>query len=227
MRGYVLQMKNKKYEIMVVDDHPIIHDGLKTLLATEEDIEICSTLGCADDALKALDKTCPDIAIVDLSLGDMDGTYLIPQLKKIQPSLKVLVYTMSEEKLFAERTATAGADGYVMKTSPPSSLKEAIRTLLDGGLYFTPETSNRILKKRHGRSQGPRTLIDTLSNREMDIFKLIGQGFDSISISERLNISKNTVDTHRINIKNKLEQPNSKAVERLAYEVIQQGILPD
>lgn len=211
---------------MIVDDHPIIHDGLKTLLASESDIEICCTAGSADDALKTLESALPDIAIVDLSLGDMDGTYLIPELKKMQPKLKVLVYTMSEEKLFAERTATAGADGYVMKTSPPGSLKEAIRTVLEDGLYFTPETASRILKKRRGRSEGPRTLIDTLSNREMDIFKLIGQGLDTVSISEKLNISKNTVDTHRINIKNKLEQPNSKAVERLAYEVIQQGKLP-
>jgi len=211
---------------MIIDDHPIIHDGLKTLLASEEHLEICSTASSADDALSKLSDGCPDLAIVDLSLGDMDGTYLIPQLKKIQPELKVLVYTMSEEKLFAERTASAGADGYVMKTSPPTTLKEAIRTVLDGGLYFTPETIERIMKKREGQIGTPGTLMDNLSNRELDIFNLIGQGLDSVSISGKLSISKNTVDTHRINIKNKLGLPNGKAVERLAYEVIQKGKVP-
>lgn len=212
--------------IMIIDDHPIIHDGLKTLLASEEHVEICCTASSADDAIGKLADECPDLAIVDLSLGDMDGTYLIPQLKKIRPELKILVYTMSEEKLFAERTASAGADGYVMKTSPPTTLKEAIRTLLDGGLHFTPETADRIMKKRQGRIDTPGSLIDNLSNRELDIFNLIGQGMDSLSISDKLSISKNTVDTHRINIKNKLGLPNGKAVERLAYEVIQKGKVP-
>lgn len=211
---------------MVVDDHPIIHDGLKTLLATDSNIEICCTASSAEEAIKQLDAVDAHMAIVDLSLGDMDGTYLIPELKKISPAVKILVYTMSEEKLFAERTASAGADGYVMKTSPPGSLKEAIQTLMDGELYFSPETARRIKRKRTGHFEAPRTLIDSLSNRELDIFKLIGEGLDSISIGERLHISKNTVDTHRINIKNKLELPNSKAVERLAYEVIQQGKIP-
>lgn len=213
-------------KIMVIDDHPIIHDGLKTLLASESDLEISCTASSADEALNLLLSEKVDIAIVDLSLGGTDGTYLIQQVKKLYPDLKILVYTMSEEKLFAERTAVAGADGYVMKTSAPSSLKEAVRTILSDELYFTEDTVSRIKQKQSGYGDAPRTLLDTLSNREMDIFKLIGEGLDTISISERLNISRNTVDTHRINIKNKLELPNGKAVERMAYEVIQQGKMP-
>jgi two-component system response regulator NreC len=216
-----------KREIMVIDDHPIIHDGLKTLLATEKDLEITMTSSSADEALMKLTEGLPDIAIVDLSLGDTDGNYLIGQIKKLHPKLLILVYTMSEEKLFADRTAAAGAHGYVMKTSPPSSLKEAIRTVLAGGLYFTPETQLRLQKKKNGRGGGPRTLLDTLSNREIDIFKLIGEGLDTVNISERLSISRNTADTHRINIKNKLELPNGKALDRLAYEVIKKGKIPE
>lgn len=211
---------------MIVDDHPIIHDGLKTLLATESDLEIIATASSVEEALLKLQERLPDIAIIDLSLGDTDGTFLIEQAKNLYPELLVLVYTMSEEKLFAERTAAVGADGYVMKTSPPATLKNAIRTILLGELFFTPESKRRILRKNQGRGNSPRTLLDTLSNREMDIFKLIGDGLDSITISEHLSISRNTVDTHRINIKNKLELPNGKALDRLAYEVIKKGKLP-
>ncbi|MEE9367417.1 MAG: response regulator transcription factor [Pontiella sp.] len=219
-------MGQKKHSIMLIDDHPIIHDGLKTLLAYEPDIEITMTAMSAAEATKKLTKEIPDIAIIDLSLGDSDGTYLIQRIKTKHPKLQVLVYTMSEEKLFSERTADAGANGFIMKTSPPSELKEAIRTLLKGQLYFTPEILKRINKKKNGRSLGHKTLLDRLSNREIDIFKLIGQGLNTQSMSEKLSISRNTIDTHRINIKNKLELPNGKAMDRLAYEVIQQGKMP-
>lgn len=220
-------MMNGTKNIMVIDDHPIIHDGLKTLLSAESDLEIIATASSVDEALDKLREKLPDIAIIDLSLGDTDGTFLIQQVKKMYPQLLVLVYTMSEEKLFAERTAAVGANGYVMKTSPPASLKDAIRTILSGELYFTPESKRRILRKNLGQDNSPRNLIDTLSNREMDIFNLIGEGLDTITISEHLNISRNTVDTHRINIKNKLELPNGKALDRLAYEVIKKGKLPE
>jgi DNA-binding NarL/FixJ family response regulator len=220
-------MNSTKSLIMVIDDHPIIHDGLKTLLKPESDLHICATATSASEAVDKLDHKQPDLAIIDLSLGDSDGTYLIQRLRIKYPKMRILVYSMSEEKLFAERAAIAGADGYVMKTSPPSILKQAIRSLLAGKLYFPAATLKRIKKRQAGRSEGPQSQIDSLSNREMDIFKLIGQGMDSLKISDKLNISRNTVDTHRINIKNKLELPNGKALDRLAFEVIQQGKMPD
>lgn len=220
-------MRPVKQAIMVIDDHPIIHDGLKTLLSGEKDLEIVASALSAAEALDSLENTTPHLAIIDLSLGDSDGIYLIQRIKSKHAKLRILVYTMSEEKLFAERAALAGADGYVMKTSPPPVLKKAIRTLLAGETFFEPGTYERIQKKRMGRHPSPKSIFETLSNREMDIFTLVGQGLDSASIGEKLRISRNTVDTHRINIKNKLELPNSKAVDRLAYEVIKQGKLPE
>jgi DNA-binding NarL/FixJ family response regulator len=216
-------MSEEKTNIMIIDDHPIIHDGLKTLLASEEDLVIGMNAASASEAVDMLEHEMPDIVTIDLSLGDSDGTYLIQRLRKLYPKLKLLVYTMSEENLFAERTASAGANGYVMKTSSPTELKTAIRTVLAGDLYFRDEIITRLKKKKEGRGIGPMSLIDTLSNREMDIFKLVGEGLDTQAIHERLGISRNTVDTHRINIKNKLELQNGKALDRLAYEVIQQG----
>ncbi len=220
-------MTKKKHSILIIDDHPIIHDGLKTMFAPEADLEIIGGASSAGEALEKLEHEQPDIAIVDLSMGDSDGTYLIQRLKHKHPKLLMLVYSMSEEQLFAERTAIAGANGYVMKTSQPATLKKAIRTVLAGNLFFSPEVLRRVQKKAVGRGEGPQSVLDLLSNREMDIFKLIGQGFNTASIAAKLDISRNTVDTHRINIKNKLEQPNAKALDRLAYEVIQQGKLPE
>lgn len=219
-------MKHTDYTILIIDDHPIIHDGLKTLLATENNISIVATATTAAEAMDKLESLQPDLAIVDLSLADSDGAYLIQKMSAKFKKLRILVYSMSEEKLFAERLAGAGASGYVMKTSPPETLKLAIHTILAGDLYFSPEIQTRVIDKQNGRSTSVQTSLDNLSNREIDVFKLIGQGLDATSISTKLNLSRNTVDTHRINIKNKLNLESGKALDRMAFEVITQGNLP-
>lgn len=218
-------MKDGKINIMVIDDHPIIHDGLDTLLSMVSDFEIIADAYSSDEALSMLKTITPDIAIIDLTLGSSDGISLIHQIKKRYPDLLMLVYTMSEEKIFAERTAAAGAHGYVMKTVTPSLLRDAIRTIYSGSLYYSPESKRRILKNSQIQNHGLRSLLDSLTNREMEIFKQIGEGLDSTTISELWEISRNTVDTHRINIKNKLMLPNGKALDRLAFEVIKKGKL--
>lgn len=215
-----------KHSIIVIDDHPIIHNGLKTLLETEEDMSIIACTKTASEAMTLIETLSPELAIVDLSLGDSDGTYLIQRISSKFPNLRILVYSMSEEQLFAERVATAGANGYVMKTSAPSMLKHAIRSIMEGELFFSSEVQNMLLKKQDGKNIGPKTLLNNLSNREMDIFKLIGQGVDTVNISSKLNIKRNTVDTHRINIKNKLNLESGKALDRMAYDVIKRGKLP-
>ena len=212
--------------IIIIDDHPIIHDGLKTLLATEKSLSIDAFVSSATEALETLTTLSPDLAIIDLSLGDSDGTYLIQKIHNQYPKIRILVYSMSEEKLFGERVATAGARGYVMKTSGAAILKAAIYSILDGDLYFSDSVKKRVLKKEVGRGSDATTVLDNLSNREMDVFKLVGQGLDTITIGSRLNISKNTVDTHRINIKNKLDLESGKALDRLAYEVIMKSLIP-
>jgi len=212
--------------IVVIDDHPIIHDGLKTLLASEETLSVDGSAASGSEAMHMLEENSFDLAIVDLSLGDSDGTYLIQRITVKFPNLRILVYSMSEERLFAERVAAAGASGYVMKTSDPALLKAAIHAILDGEIFFPPTIKKRILKKRSGKSPAPQSTLDNLSNREIDVFKLIGQGANSATISGQLNITRNTVDTHRINIKKKLDLPSGKALDRMAYEVIIKGKLP-
>ena len=216
-------MEKIKYSILVIDDHPIIHDGLKTLFATEPDLEIVAAATTSNEAMTQLQTLHPDLVICDLSLSDTDGTYLIQKIHSKYPKLRILVYTMSEETLFAERTVDAGARGFVMKTNPPAILKEAVRSVIAGKLYFSHQLEDQRHKKAAGRCKGQESLLNRLSNREMDIFRLIGEGVDTASISKKLSICRNTVDTHRINIKNKLELKNGKALDHTAFEVITQG----
>ena len=219
-------MKISIHSIMLIDDHPIIHDGLRVLLASEKNLSIAAMATSASEAMKLLDTAQPDLAIVDLSLGDSDGTYLIQTIHHKFPKVRILVYSMSEERLFGVRVASAGASGYIMKTSEPAILKEAIYAILAGDVYFSPEVKKRVLNKEIGRDKGPKTVLEDLSNREMDVFKLIGQGLDAAKIGTKLNISRNTADTHRINIKNKLGLENGKALDWMAYEIITSGGLP-
>ena len=177
-------MSDNTHSILVIDDHPIIHDGLDILFAKDPHLKITGHANSAEEAMRQLNKGLPDIAIVDLSMGDLDGTYLVQRIHSKYPKLKMLVYTMSEEMLFAERTANAGASGYVMKTSPPSTLKVAIRTIMEDGLYFSSDITAKIERKLNGRNSGSHNIIDTLSNREMDIFKLLGEGLDAGAISK-------------------------------------------
>lgn len=219
-------MEELKHSLMIIDDHPIIHDAIKTLLASEESLSIDAEASSATEALELLATMTPDIAIVDLSMDDSDGTYLIQKIHHQFPKVCILVYTMSEEKLFGERVASAGARGFVMKTAPSAMIKEAIYTLLADDIYFSPDIKKRILNKEIGRGYEPESCLDNLSNREMDVFKLVGQGLGTAQISGKLNICRNTVDTHRINIKKKLDLPSGKAVDRMAYEVMMTGKLP-
>ncbi len=211
---------------MIIDDHPIIHSGLEILLGDDKDLSIDANVTSATAAMKLLKTMQPDVLIVDLSLGDSDGTYLIQRIHCKYPLLHILVYSMSEERIFGERVADAGARGYIMKTSKQSDLKKAIHTVIDGDLFFSNETKKRIARKQSGKPNPLQSRLDNLSNREIDIFKLIGEGLNTVQISAKLNISKNTVDTHRINIKKKLELQNGKALDRMAYEVIMKGKLP-
>jgi DNA-binding NarL/FixJ family response regulator len=220
-------MENLTYSLMLVDDHPIIHTALKTLLVSEKKLSVQACATSAIEAMELLKTLNPDLIILDLSLGDSDGTYLIQKIHSQHPKIRILIYTMSEEGLFGERVASAGAQGYVMKTSNPSILKRGIYAVLDGDLFFSNKSRSRLLKRQAGRPVPPQSALDNLSNREMDIFRLIGEGLNARRISDKLSISKNTVDTHRINIRKKLELPNGKALDRMAYEVILQGKLPD
>ncbi len=219
-------MEDRIYSIIIIDDHPLIHSGLKTLLATEKNIAIAASCLTGADALRRLEHEVFDLAIIDLSLSDSDGTYLVQRINAKHPELRIIVYSMSEERVYAERVALAGASGYVMKTAEPSILKRAIQAVLEGHVFFEEKIRKRLSQRGDGKPTAPKSVLDNLSNREMDVFQLIGQGLNTVNIGNKLGISRNTVDTHRINIKTKLGLPSGKALDRLAYETVMLGKVP-
>lgn len=207
-----------KARVLLVDDHPIVRKGLVQLIDAAPDLQVCGDAADADSALRMLDETRPDLAVVDLSLKDRSGLDLIRELRATRPDLPVLVLSMHDENLHAERVLRAGAGGYVMKEEAAENVLEAIRKVLKGEVYLSPRMASRMLQKlvdaRPGATPGASPL-SVLTNRELEIFTLIGKGLTMRAIAERFKLSVKTVDTHRENIKAKLNLRSG--VELLRY----------
>ncbi len=201
--------------ILLVDEHPAIHCGMRSLLSTENDLEITVTETGLPDALRQLGNQPVDLAIIGLSRGDADEIGLLQRMKVCCPKLKILVYTVLDENHFSERVMVSGADGYLMKTASPAMLIRAIRVVLSGKLWVSPAAVRRIQQKPGVRKK---SLVDRLSVREREILILIGQGLETRMIASELGISPCTVGNHRTKIKNKLGLPDYKAVVRFAWE---------
>ncbi|MBI4178087.1 response regulator transcription factor [bacterium] len=209
----------KKTRIFVVDDHPIVREGLAKLFRGEEDLEVC---GEADDVPNALDliaQTGPDVALVDLSLRGSNGIDLIKDIRVRHPKLPVLVLSMHDESLYAERVLRLGARGYIMKREPPAKLLDAIRRVQSGQLYMSPAVSERMLSTlSDGKSRPDQSPVERLSDRELEVFKLISRGRGRQQIAEELHISVKTVEAHRAKIQEKLKLKNSSEVLQFAIE---------
>lgn len=220
-------MKRPDYSIMVVDSSRLIHEGLKNYLESDGALSVDAIALTAKDALIQLETFQPNVLIIDHLLGDTDGLYLIQRIHSLYPKIQILIYSMSCEHTFAERAALAGARAYVMKSADPCLLRRAIYRIMDGHLFFNEKMENRIIQRLAGEDISPHSSLDKLSNREMDIFRLVGEGKSAHDIGKQLKISKNTVDAHRINIRKKLSLLNGKALDRFAYEVIIHGRFPE
>jgi DNA-binding NarL/FixJ family response regulator len=211
--------KKAKYRILLVDDHPILRQGLAQLLAQEKDLLIC---GQYEDAAKALDAVTnlkPDAAIVDISLKGSSGIELLKNIKVQFPRLLVLVLSMHDESLYAERALRAGASGYIMKQEPPEQVLVALRKVLNGEIYLSQQMSSKLMHQLvSGRPTETGSLIERLSDRELEIFGLIGQGRGTRQIAEQLHLSVKTVESHRAHIKEKL---NLKNATELVHRAIQ------
>jgi len=204
--------------VLVVDDHPVMRAGLAQLIEHEPDLTICCEAADAQGALKAIEACEPDIAIVDISLKDSSGIDLIKDIRIRWPKLPVLVLSMHDEQFYAERVLRAGARGYVMKAEASSRIIEGIRKVLAGGVYVGERTASRMLSGlvAGGRdAEGP--FVNRLSDREFQVFELIGQGLQTRQIAERLHLSVKTIEAHREHIKAKLNL--GSATELLKYAV--------
>ncbi len=211
----------QKHKIFIVDDHPIVRKGLAQLINQEPDMVICGEAENAQTALEFLKKIKPDLAIIDISLQGIDGIELIKKIKLRDAELPILVVSMHDESLFAERALRIGAKGYIMKQEAIEKMMEAIRRVIKGEVYISERVSATIVKKFiDGKAENTRSPVDVLSNRELEVFQLIGQGFGTRQIAQELNVSVKTVESYRANIKEKLNLKNATELMRHAVHYI-------
>lgn len=213
-----------KCRILIVDDHPIVREGLTTLIANEPDMVVCGGAEDTMTALQQIDTLHPDLVVVDLSLKDSHGIELVKQIKARDARIKTLVWSMFDEGLFAERALRAGAMGYVNKQQPIDKVVEAIRQVLRGDIFLSEAMTERLLHRVVGGKTLEQDPVATLSNREMEVFQLIGQGKTTQQIARRLDLSAKTIETHREKIKIKLTLKNSAELSRRAVQwVLEHG----
>jgi DNA-binding NarL/FixJ family response regulator len=208
----------RKYRVLLVDDHPILCEGLSQRINGESDLEVCGQARDAHTALEAMEKFQPHVAIVDIALGEGSGVELIKDMKVRFPHLPALVLSMHDEALYAERSLHAGARGYVMKQEDPEVLLRAIRQVLLGQVYLSEKVRDRIVNRLGGNAPKDNTssLISQLSDRELQVFQLIGDGYATHEIAGQLHLSMKTVASHRENIKKKLHLTTGEQLARFA-----------
>jgi DNA-binding NarL/FixJ family response regulator len=206
-----------KRQIFVVDDHPIVRRGLAQLIDCEADLQVCGQGEDVDDSFKAIKTAVPDLVLLDISLGDGDGVALLKRLRALDADLPVLMLSMHDESLYAERALRAGANGYVMKQEAPEILLAAIRRVLCGQIYLSDKMGKTLLKRM---IDGPGTAcllpMDRLTDRELAVFRMIGAGLSVREIALKLHISSKTVEAHREHLKQKLNTKTSTELFRFA-----------
>lgn len=211
--------------ILIVDDHPVVRNGLRMLIDDEPDLVVCGEAGDADEAIRVLDAKKPDLVIVDLSLKGSSGLELIKRIKSRNSTSKMLVSSMFDESLYAERVLNAGALGYVSKQEAMEKVIEAIRCVLSGRVYLSSAMSDRMLHRlARDQKATDRSPVETLSDRELEVFELIGRGRTTAEIANQLHLSVKTVETHREKVKAKLGLKSAAELYQYAVRwVLEQG----
>jgi DNA-binding NarL/FixJ family response regulator len=205
--------------ILIVDDHPLVREGLIGLLAAQSDFVVCGEASGIAEAREVVAATIPDVAIIDLTLSDGNGVELIKELKAKWGRLKLLVLSMHDESLFAERALRAGAVGYVSKQEASRTIVQAVRTILSGKLYLSPNMTELVVQRAFiAGADLTRPAVDRLTDREREVFELIGQGLSSRQIAVKLEVSPKTIETHREHIKDKLELTTGSELTRYAVQ---------
>ncbi len=209
--------ENNKKKIFIVDDHPIVREGLTVIINHEKDLEICGEADEAREAFNAISELRPDVVIVDITLKNSDGIELTKNLKARYPTLPVIVLSIHDESTYAERVLRAGAQGYLMKEVVSKNIVSAIRTVLSGEIYVSNTMGKKLLRKlASGKAATISDPMDSLSDRELEIFRLIGQGYKPSKIAQCMHLSVKTVDTYRTRIKEKLNLGDADELLRYA-----------
>jgi DNA-binding NarL/FixJ family response regulator len=205
-----------KTRIAIVDDHPMMRQGLAQLINNEPDLTVCAEADTAGQALNLVNSARPDLFLVDISLPDKNGIELIKDIRSMDPAARILVVSMHDEALYAERILRAGARGYIMKQEGGRKLMDAIRHVLSGSIYVSEKMSGKILEIFSGQKDGAGSPVARLTDREFEVFQLIGEGRGTRQIAEHLHLSVKTVEVHRANIKEKLELETATDLVRYA-----------
>ncbi|MGD1277564.1 MAG: response regulator transcription factor [Tepidisphaeraceae bacterium] len=203
--------------MLLVDDHPIVLEGLGTRVELEGDMTVCGMAATAAQAMELLERSAPDIVVTDLSLSGKPGLELIKEIRAARPGLPILVLSIHDEELWAERVLRAGAQGYVMKAQATEKVMDAIHRVLAGGVWLSERMSALLLGRlTQGRAAPSGTPLAALSDRELEVFQMIGQGMSVKEIASHLFLSAKTVEVHREHIKEKLGLKSSAELLRYA-----------
>lgn len=213
-----LDTQPRRSRILIIDDHPIVRERLGELINQEPDLIVCGEAEDGESAMAAIEKTVPELALVDISLKNTYGIELVKDIKERHPKVLTLVLSMHEESLYAERALRAGARGYITKQEASRKVIGAIRQVLAGGIYASEKMAGILLGRMAGEPKGDGSPADRLSDREMEIFQLLGSGLAVREIAKRLHISVKTVEAHRTHIKEKLNIKTSPELLRYAIQ---------
>ena len=209
-------MKTKKIKILIADDHAVVRAGLKHLIETESDFTVCAEAKDGAEALELFSKLHPDIAIVDIGMPGMNGLELIKNLKNRSAQFPILVVSMYDESVYAERVLHAGAKGYLMKKESAEKIIDALRKILSGKVYLSATMSEKILSRMSNAKSAQSSAVDLLSDRELEVFQMIGRGCKSAQIADELSIGVKTVESYREQIKLKLQIDRSAELTQYA-----------
>jgi DNA-binding NarL/FixJ family response regulator len=210
--------KKAKRQILLVDDHPIVREGLTEMINHEDDLAVCGTAEEMNQALDQIEKLKPDLVVLDISLRGSNGIEVLKNIKVRHPKLCVLVLSMHDETLYALRALRAGAGGYIMKQEPAERVLNAVRQVLNGEISLSENMEKKMMKQLvGGRAARTGSPLEDLSDRELEVFRLIGKGYSTRQIAEELHLSIKTIESHRAHIKEKLNLKN-------AMELVQHAI---
>lgn len=208
-----------KSNVFIVEDHPVTRDGLIQLINYQDDLRVCGFAGTVANAMGGMENAEPDLVLVDITLPDGHGIELVKNLKARHPRAGILVLSMHDEGLYAERAFRAGASGYIMKQEPTDLVLAAVRRILSGETYLSPRMQERVLNRfASGKPAVANSDIERLTDRELEVFELLGRGYGTRQIARQLRLGVSTVETHRAHLKEKLEVENGTELTCRAVE---------
>jgi len=212
--------------IFIVDDHPLVRQGLAQIIEKEDDLEVCGEAEDTPDAMTGIGNCNPDAVIVDISLQGNNGLELIKNLKALYEDLPILVFSMHDETIYAQRALRAGAKAYVMKKEDSSRIVEAIHKIVKGEIYVSSRVADQVLHQIvSGPSNSTASPIDRLTDRELEVVQLIGRGLSTREIAESLNLSVKTIESHRAHVKEKLHLRNATELVQFSVQWVDQQMM--